>query len=105
LAHQVDPRAELRDRVLDLESRVQLDEREAAVGTEQELERPRVLVADRPAGALRRRLHRLARVGVERRRGRLLDQLLVAALDRALALAERQDAVEAVAEDLDLDVP
>ena len=42
---------------------------------------------------------------VERRRGRLLDQLLVSALDRALALAEREHAALAVRQHLDLDVP
>ena len=42
--------------------------------------------------------------GVHCRRGRLLDQLLVAALDRAVALAELDDVAVRVAEDLDLDV-
>ena len=73
-------------------------------GAEQELERAGVLVADRAARALGRRLHLLARVGVERRRGRLLDELLVPPLDRALALAEREHAAVLVAEHLDLDV-
>ena len=36
--------------------------------------------------------------------GRLLDELLVAALDRAVALAEVDDVAVAVGEDLDLDV-
>ena len=81
---------ELGHRMLDLQARVQLDEVEAAVRAEQELERARVAVADRAARALGRRLHRLARLGRQRRRRRLLDQLLVAALDRALALAEGQ---------------
>ena len=76
----------------------------AAVGAEQELEGAGVLVADRPARTLGRRLHLLARLGVERRRRRLLDQLLVAPLDRALALAEREHAAVLVAEHLDLDV-
>ena len=40
----------------------------------------------------------------ERRRRRLLDQLLVAPLDRALALAEVDDVAVLVAEDLELDV-
>src|SRR5918911_1316370 len=57
------------------------------------------------ASPLGRRLHRLARLGVEGRRGRLLDQLLMAPLDRALALAEGEDAAVHVAEHLDLDVP
>lgn len=39
------------------------------------------------------------------RRGRLLDDFLMAALDGAFALAEGDDVASAVAEDLDLDVP
>ena len=50
-------------------------------------------------------LHLLAQLGVERGRRRLLDQLLVAALDRALALAAGEHAAVRVAEHLDLDVP
>ena len=46
-----------------------------------------------------------ASTSISRRRGRFLDQLLVSALDRALALAEREDAALAVGEHLDLDVP
>jgi hypothetical protein len=46
-----------------------------------------------------------ARVGgVEERRRRLLDHLLVAALDRALALAEVDDVAVLVGQHLDLDV-
>ena len=104
LAHDVDSRAELGDRMLDLQARVQLDEVEAPVGAEQELERAGVAIADGAAGALGRRLHRLARLRRQRRRRRLLDQLLVAPLDRALALAEREHVAEVVAEHLDLDV-
>src|SRR5690349_24738141 len=103
LADDVDPGHELRHGVLHLEPRVQLDEVEAAVRAEQELECPRVPVADRAARALRRRLHRLARLWRQSSRRRLLDQLLVAPLDRAFALAERQHASKLVAEHLDLD--
>ena len=42
--------------------------------------------------------------GVDRDRRRLLDDLLVAALQRALALAEVDEVAVAVAEDLHLDV-
>ena len=97
LADDVDPGAQLRDRMLDLQPGVQLDEVERAVGADEELERARVAVADRPRSALGRRLHLLARLGRQRRRRRLLDQLLVAALDRALALAEREHAAVRVA--------
>ena len=91
--------------MLDLEPGVQLDEIERPVGAEEELEGAGVAVADRAAGTLGSGLHRLARVVVERRRRRLLDQLLMAPLDRALALAERQDAALTVGEHLDLDMP
>ena len=47
---------------------------------------------------------RRALLGVERRRGGLLPDLLVAALQRAVALAEMDGVALAVAEDLHLDV-
>src|SRR6185312_9153606 len=90
LTHDVDTGDELCHRVLDLEACVQLDEVEAPVRAEQELERPGVAVANRAARALGGGLHRLPRLGRQRRRRRLLDQLLVTPLDRALALAERE---------------
>ncbi len=90
--------------MLDLEAAVDLDERRRPVGAEQELEGPGVDVAELAAGPLDRGLHRLARLGRERHRRRLLDELLVAALNRALALAEREHAALGVAEHLDLDV-
>ncbi len=98
------PDDRLRDRVLDLEPGVQLDEGERAVRPDEELERAGVAVADVPARALGGGLHLLAQLVVERGRRRLLDQLLVAALHRALALAAREDVAVVVAEHLDLDV-
>ena len=100
----VDAGRQLADRVLDLQARVQLDEVEGAVRADQELEGAGAPIPDRAARTLRRRLHLLARLRRQRGRGRLLDQLLVAPLDRALALAEREHAASAVAEHLDLDV-
>jgi hypothetical protein len=44
------------------------------------------------------------RIGQARRR-RLLDELLVPALDRAIPFAERDDPSRPVTEELDLDVP
>ena len=104
LADEVDPGHELGHRMLDLQARVQLHEVEAALRAEQELERPGVLVAELEARALDRRLHLFAQRGRNRRRGRLLDQLLVPALDGALALAEGEHAPLPVGQDLDLDV-
>ena len=51
------------------------------------------------------RAKRRALLGRHRRGGRLLDDLLVAPLDRAVALAEVDDVAVAVADDLHLDVP
>jgi hypothetical protein len=48
--------------------------------------------------------HRLAGALVEERRRRFLDHLLVAALDRALALEQVDAVAEGVAHHLDLDV-
>ena len=48
--------------------------------------------------------HLAAHLLGQRRRRRLLDQLLVPALDRALALAEVDDVAVVIAEDLELDV-
>ena len=105
LAYEVDARHELRDRMLDLQTRVQFDEVEALVGTEQELEGSGVPVADRLRGALGGRFHRPARLRRDARRRRLLDQLLMAALDGALALAESQHAALRVGKHLDLHMP
>src|SRR6185437_9355452 len=77
---------------------------EAPVRAEQELERAGVAVANRAARALGGGLHRLPRLGRQRRRRRLLDQLLVTPLDRALALAEREHTPCVVAQHLDLDM-
>ena len=73
-------------------------------GVEEKLDRPGVGVA---GGARRRdggRAQARAQRAVDRRRGRLLDDFLVAALDRALALAEVHDVPVRVAEDLHFDV-
>ena len=91
--------------MLDLEPRIQLDEVERPLRPEQELERAGVAVVDRARGLLGRVLHLLAGLVVERGRRRLLDQLLVPPLDRALALAERQHSALPVGQHLDLDVP
>ena len=89
--------------MLDLEPRVQLEELEA-VAVEHELGRAGVLVADRARERDRGLAHRCAQLGVERGGGALLQHLLVAPLDRALALAEVDDRPVPVREDLDLDV-
>src|SRR5690606_16085806 len=80
-----------------------LEEEELATRP-QELHRARALVPDRARGAQRGLPHALARGRVDHGRRRLLDQLLVAALDRALALAEVHAVPVRVEHHLDLDV-
>ena len=90
--HEVEARDRLGHRVLDLEPRVHLEEEELARGREQELDGTGVLVADRLARGDGGLADRLAERRADGRARRLLDDLLVAALDRALALVEVDDA-------------
>ena len=90
--------------MLDLDARVHLDEVERPVAVEQELDRAGVLVAHCGGDAQRGAGHGVTRVGVERRRRRLLEQLLPPALERALALEKVDQVAVRVAEHLHLDV-
>ena len=90
--------------MLDLQARVHFHEIERAGRIEQKFERARALVADRLDGRDRDRAHALAQLGRHRRGGRLLDQLLMAPLHRAIALAEMNRVAPAVAENLDFDM-
>ena len=91
-AHDVDARHELGDRVLDLDARVHLEEVPAAVGREQELRRAGADVADGLGEPQRGGAELAAQLAADAGRGRLLDHLLVAALHRAVALAEVEPA-------------
>src|SRR5215207_10058812 len=88
--------------MLDLDPPVQLQAVVIAAG-EHELGRAGACVADRLCEPDSGVAHLLAKPGVERRGRRLLEHLLVAPLDRALALPQRDDTLP-VAEELDLDV-
>ncbi len=103
-AHQVDAVHALGHRVLDLEPRVHLQERDG-VPLDEELDGARADVADRLGGPLGGLEERIAHAGGHPGRRGLLDDLLVPALDRALALAERPHRAVRVRQDLDLDVP
>ncbi len=102
--HQIAPGDRLGHRVLDLDARVDLDEVVAAVLADQELDRAGVRVVH-----LARDLERVVRqprpelLG-ERPGRRVLDDLLVAPLHRAVALVEVDQVAVVVAEDLHLDV-
>ena len=103
-AHDVDARDDLGDRVLHLDARVHLHEVVGAVGREQSLDRPGGAI---PGGA--RRVDRdlpdpASELRSDGGRRRLLDELLMAALDRAVPLAEVDDVAVSVGEHLHLDV-
>ena len=101
---EVDAGDQLGHRMLDLDARVHLDEVELAVLVE-ELERAGAAVADRAAGLDAALAHAARAAGaVMPGRRRLLDDLLVAALHRAVALAQVDDVAVSVGEHLDLDV-
>src|SRR2546421_177409 len=94
---------ELGDGVLDLDARVHLEEVVVALTVEQALDGPGALVADRPSSVDRDLADAGPELVVDRRRRRLLDELLVAPLDRAVALDEADHVSMGVGEDLDLD--
>ena len=102
---EVKPGDRLGHRVLALQAGVDFHEREAALrGLVEELNGPRVAVA-RAQRQPARRLHHLALLlGGQRRAGRLLDHLLVAALAAAVAQADRPRRALAVRDHLDLDL-
>ncbi len=101
---EIEPGDHLRNRMFDLEACVHFHEIETAVLVGDELDGPRADIADRLRG-----VHgRLSHCGPSLRRhagcGRFLEQLLMPALNGAVAL-EQVDAVAVrVAEHLDLDV-
>ena len=104
LHHQVHRVHGLGHRVLDLQPGVHLQEEEVALRVD-ELDGAGVDVADRPGGGDRDPAHALPGGRVDHHRRRLLEDLLVAALDRALALPEVDHVAVGVGEHLDLDVP
>ena len=105
--HQVEPGHQFRDRVLHLETRVHLQEVEAAVrgppGTPpcRRCNNPPPRATRMAASPISSRISGCSR---HQRRRALLHHLLVPPLDRALALAQVNHVAVAVAEDLDLDV-
>jgi hypothetical protein len=102
---EVDAGDRLGNGVLDLKSRVDLEERRLlAVGVIDELDCARRSVRDRASQSDGGFDERCPNGVGQARSGGLLDHLLVAALQRAVAVAEGDDLAESVAEHLDLDV-
>ena len=105
LLDEVQPGDELGDRVLDLQAGVHLEEVELlGRAADHELDRAGRLVVHRARQGHGLLAHGLAHRGVDEGAGRLLDDLLVTALDGAVALVEVHVVAVPVAEDLDLDV-
>ena len=104
LPHDVDPRHRLRHRVLDLDARVHLQEVVRPVRSEQPLDRPGRAVADRSCRVDCDRADPRPELVVHSGRRRLLHELLMPPLDRAVALAEVDDVPVVVGEHLHLDV-
>src|SRR5262249_3207129 len=101
---EIEAGGHLGHRMLDLQPRVHLEEVELAIAADDEFHGAGGLIFHRARESHRLLAHRLACRIVEKRRRRFLDHLLVAALDRALALAEIDDVAVRVAQHLDLDV-
>ena len=95
----IDAGHQFRHRVLHLQAGVHLQETELAVGP-QKLHRPRADIVNGLGQSDGRRAHRRSQFRRHGGRGRLLDNLLVAALDGALALAQMDDAAALVGQHL-----
>ncbi len=91
--------------MLDLQARVHLEKVEIARPIDDELDGSGAGVADGASKFAGLLAHRPAGVGVEERRRRLLDDLLIPALDRAFTLTQVDAVAVLVGENLDLDVP
>lgn len=92
------------DGVFDLEAGVHLQEVRASVGGDEELDGAGAFVGDRAGGGDGRGVQGLPEGFGQARCGGFLDDLLVAALEGAVAGAECPDGAVGVGEDLDLDV-
>ena len=90
--------------MLHLDAGVHLHEVEVAALVDQELDRPGADVVDRFGGQHGGIAHALTQISGQGRAGSFLQQLLVTALDRAVALAQVNDVAVAVGDDLELDV-
>ena len=105
LAHQVEPGDLLGDGVLHLQPRVHLEEVVGAVAGQQTLDGARVGVADRPGRVDPDPPDRLAQLRRDHRRRRLLHDLLMAPLDRAVPLPQVHHRPVLIGQHLHLDVP
>src|SRR4029434_555408 len=101
---QIESGDHLRDWMLDLQARVDFDEIELARGGKNKLDRARLRVAEGAPNIDSRGAHLPPQFFIDRRRRALLDDLLMAALQRTIALEEMNKIAARVAQDLNLDV-
>ena len=104
LLHQVDAGDHLGDWMLNLEPRVHFQEIEVPLLVGDEFHRTGGAIADSGGQRAGLRPHCRPRFFVKQGARRLLDHLLVAALDRAFALAEVDDRASVIGEHLDFDM-
>src|SRR5262249_60278668 len=104
LLYQVDPGHQLVYGMLALQPRVHFEKIEALVLSDDELHGAGRVVADGLGERDRLLAHFAARRRVDERAWRFLYDFLVAALDRAFALAEMHDVAVLVAQHLDFDL-
>ena len=104
LLDQIDAGDQFGHRMLDLKPRIHFQEEEALILAGDEFDGAGAVVADGLSERDRLLAHFLARRLVEQRARRFLDDLLIAALDRAFALAEIDHVAVLVAQNLDFDV-
>ena len=103
-ADDIDPSDHLRDGMLDLQPGVHFHERERAVLPPEHLYGTSPYVPRCERCSDRKLPYSLPGVLADNRRGRLLDELLVASLDRALSLSKVDRASSGIRQHLDLDV-
>ncbi len=102
--YYIHPCDDFRHWVFDLDAGVDLEEVEILILVQQELDGAGVGITDRAGHRYSHLAHLLTQLRVQSRRRRLLDYLLVAPLDGALAFEELDDVAVAVGQDLELDV-
>ena len=101
---EVAARHELRDRVLDLQTGVHLEEGRPAAVVDEEFAGAGIHVADRMGEHQRRVAQTSPQLGIDAGRWRLLQHLLVPPLDRAVTFAELYAGPMGIEQHLDLDV-
>ncbi len=102
--HQIQARDVFGHRVLDLQAGIHLHEEKLAARVQQEFHRACALVADGLCGLDRRFTHGLAQFGCQAGRRCFFDDLLMSALNGAVALIEVETVTMAVGKHLNLDV-